>query len=405
MITTSVIVVSRHRPDDLRLCLLSLHQQFRPNFEVIVVADPTGIAAVQALGFSQKVKLLSFDEPNISAARNLGLSVAAGEIIAFIDDDAVAEPTWLQRLIAPFDNPDVSASTGFVRGRNGISFQWKATTVDVFGRDTALDVPDHGQVFAGAKGHAIKTVGTNCAFRAALLREIGGFDPGYRFYLDETDTNMRLAELGLQTAVVPTAQVVHGFAQSAMRDKDRTPRDLTEIGASSARFLRKFAGKEGVVTGLTDLRLAQEKRLKKFQANGRLTDGAVKDLLATLEVGISRGKEADITALSPLSANTTEVLPFDTMGEGEGLIFKGRPRTLDRMKQDAALCIAQGQRASIFAFDSSARFHRVWFEEPGIWVQSGGLFGKSDRDDPLLAVWRRSRRFEREISRSQAMKK
>ena len=118
----SVVIVSRRRPALLRRCLLGLTQQDLPGFEVVVVADPAGIAAVQ--GFA--VKTVGFDEPNISAARNLGIAQAGGEVVAFIDDDAVPEPTWLSRLTVPFSDPAVIAATGFVRGRNGVSFQWKA---------------------------------------------------------------------------------------------------------------------------------------------------------------------------------------------------------------------------------------------------------------------------------------
>ena len=104
----SVVIVSRHRPALLRRCLLGLTQQDLPGFEVVVVADPAGIAAAQ--GFAAKTVV--YDEPNISAARNLGIAQAAGGIVAFIDDDAVPEPTWLSRLSAPFVDAQVIAATG-----------------------------------------------------------------------------------------------------------------------------------------------------------------------------------------------------------------------------------------------------------------------------------------------------
>ncbi|WP_372887787.1 glycosyltransferase family 2 protein, partial [Shimia sp.] len=121
----SVVIVSRGRPQALARCLTGLSQQTHPSFETIVVADPSGCAAVNDGAFSGLVKLVAFDEANISAARNLGIARAAGELVAFIDDDAVPEPTWLAHLVAPFDSdPEVMAAGGFVRGRNGISFQW-----------------------------------------------------------------------------------------------------------------------------------------------------------------------------------------------------------------------------------------------------------------------------------------
>src|SRR5690606_23264203 len=158
------------------------------------------------------------------------------------DDDAVPEPTWASRLAAPFAHPRVGAAGGFVRGRNGISFQWRALAVDHLGQDHPLEVDPEGvSLHEGTATRAVKTQGTNCAFRRAGWLAAGGFDPAFRFYLDEADVNLRLAAAGHLTAVVPRAEVIHGFAASARRRADRVPADLTDIGASTAVFLRRHA--------------------------------------------------------------------------------------------------------------------------------------------------------------------
>ena len=108
----SVVIVSRGRPQSLARTLTGISQLQYWNFEVVVVADPEGIASAAALPFSDDLKLVPFDTPNISAARNLGLRHAAGEIIAFIDDDAVPEPMWLRHLVAPASQSDVAAMGG-----------------------------------------------------------------------------------------------------------------------------------------------------------------------------------------------------------------------------------------------------------------------------------------------------
>ncbi|WP_420014187.1 glycosyltransferase family 2 protein [Tateyamaria sp.] len=125
-VMVSVVVVSRDRPTALLRCLTGLNQLQYLNFEVVVVADPKGEAAVARSPFADLVKLVGFDRANISEARNLGISHAAGDVVAFIDDDAVPEPTWLTQLVAPARRPNVAAMGGYVRGRNGISFQWRA---------------------------------------------------------------------------------------------------------------------------------------------------------------------------------------------------------------------------------------------------------------------------------------
>lgn len=279
-LTVSVVIVSRDRPEALRRCLLGLSQQFFHPFEVVVVADPAGMEAVANLPPAEAAKRVPFDEPNISAARNLGIAAAAGEIVAFIDDDAVPEPTWLQYLTAPFARPEVDAAGGFVRGRNGISWQSRASWVDRAGQPHPLDVPQEAvALLPGSPQRAIKTEGTNMAFRRAWLAENGGFDPRYRFFLDETDVNMRLAATGAMTALVPLAQVHHGFAASARRTADRVPRDLTEIGASWAIFLSRYCPEPDRDEAWAEARAKERRRLLQHMVDGSLEPGDVKRLL------------------------------------------------------------------------------------------------------------------------------
>ena len=228
-VPVSIVIVSRNRPEALRRCLTGVGQlQYAP-FEVIVVADPAGIAAVRDLPFTDALKLVNFDTANISVARNLGIAQAAGEVVAFIDDDAVPEPQWLRHLMAPAAQPDVAAMTGFVRGRNGISFQYRARQLNALGEPEHLDVDaETPSVMLPSPSRAIKTEGTNMAIRRDVLVEMGGFDPAFHYYLDETDLNMRLARAGHATAIVPLAEVHHGFAANAMRSANRVPRDLSQ---------------------------------------------------------------------------------------------------------------------------------------------------------------------------------
>ncbi len=125
--SVSVVVVSRARPGELRRCLLGLFQLDYPAFEIVLVADPLGLRAAEASGYQGRIKTVAFDEANISAARNLGIQAAAGEIVAFIDDDAVPEPAWLTHLSAAFEADDVEAAGGYVRGRNGdrVPIPWR----------------------------------------------------------------------------------------------------------------------------------------------------------------------------------------------------------------------------------------------------------------------------------------
>lgn len=389
----SVIIVSRHRAAVLRRCLLALSQQDHTHFEVIVVADPDGIGAAQSTGIV--LKSVPYDEANISTARNIGLAQAAGEIVAFIDDDAIAEPTWLSRLTAGFENTKVVAATGFIRGRNGISFQWQACEVDSAGSDHPL--PSDAALYVGTPSRAVKTQGTNCAFRRAALAAIGGFDPAFRFFLDEADVNLRLAGQGL-TAVVPDAQVHHGFAQSARRSADRIPTSLHEIAASIAVFLRRHAPEMLEQETIPAIE-AQRARVAKLLTQGRIGKPEADQLLCSLASGWDDGIARLFLPCLPLQPAQTEFLPLPTTGPRSGQVIAGRFWQKARLLRKASEAAAKGQVVTVICLAPTIRAHRIMFTDQGFWLQSGGLFGWSTRQGSRLRLTLFRARVAEEIAR------
>ncbi len=374
----SVIVVSRHRAGALKRCIAGLLQQDYAATEVIVVADPAGLAAA---GSTPGLKSASFDTANISAARNFGLSLAAGEVVAFIDDDAVPEPTWAGRLVAPFANQSVVAATGFVRGRNGISYQWRASKVDAAGKDHPLDVPlEATSLHAGTPDRAIKTQGTNCAFRTSTLRQIGGFDPALRFFLDEADVNLRLAPFGL-TAIVPIAQVHHGYLASARRRGDRVPLDLTEIAASTAVFLRRHAP-DTLATGHARLSAEQRTRALRHMIAGRIEPRDVNRLMATLAVGWSDGLARSMGECAALPDPKAAFQALPGLSPRPGLMLSGRSKHRSALLAQATLAAAKGQIVTVLCLSPGWKRHGHRFDEAGFWEQTGGLWGRAERTGP-----------------------
>ncbi|MBT8476871.1 MAG: glycosyltransferase family 2 protein [Alphaproteobacteria bacterium] len=381
----SVIIVSRGRPETLSLCLSALGQQYHPGFEIVVVADAPGCAAARAHRLGSEIRIKGFETANISAARNLGLSNAGGDIIAFIDDDAFAEPTWLARLTAPLTDPSVAAVGGFTRGRNGISPQWQGRLIDTEAQHHPLEVSEAPwQVFDPAPGTAIRTEGANCAFRRNALAELGGFDTAYRFFLDDADLNMRISRAGLKTALVPMAQVVHVTAPSEQRDAQRMPRDLFEIGASAACFLGRYALDERRASALEAIRDDQRRKLLRHMVAGHCVPGDVARLLERFDAGAAKGRDR------PSSANWVDTdqacfVPAPSIRPTRRHVVIGGWRTNARRLKDTALAEEErGAIVSLMIFSASARFHRVSYQAPGIWVQTGGVWGRSIRSKPLF---------------------
>ncbi|WP_088622887.1 glycosyltransferase family 2 protein [Oceanicola sp. 22II-s10i] len=398
--TVSVIVVSRGRPVSLTLCLTGLARLYYPAYEIIVVADRTGLAAVRAAGFAEEIKTVGCDEPNISAARNLGIAEAAGEIVAFIDDDAVPEPAWLDHLVQGFRFPEAAAAGGYVLGRNGISFQWKARSVDHTGLAQPLDVPGDAPVLlTPADGRAIKTEGTNMAVRRDVLAEMGGFDPAYRFYLDETDLNLRLARAGHATAIVPLALVHHAYAESDRRTRTRAPLDLFEIGASTAVFLRRHCPEEEHARIFQRLREGRRRALIGYMVDGRIEPRDVARLMRRLDEGIADGIARPVSQMPPIARAQHWFLPFESRASGETKVIGGRLVRARRHRQKARQAAEQGHTVSLFLLSRTALAHRVRFTRDGVWEQIGGLWGRSGRDKGRVRLTTFARRINDEAFR------
>lgn len=390
----SVVVASHGRPGALRRCLTALGQSAHPAVEAVVIADTEGLAAVASLPNADRIKTLLQAEPNLSRARNDGIARAGGAVVAFLDDDAVPEPTWAGRVAQAFaGSPDLVAVTGPVLGRNGISLQWGPVAVDRQGRDIALADPDTPL----PPKTVLKLHGTNMALRREVLIALGGFDAAFRYYLEDTDLALRLADAGHRARWLPDAQVHHAFAASVRRTEDRVPLDLHDIGASTAVFLRKHAPSDRD-DALRRLAEDQRKRLFRFVRRRKLGARDLEALMRSLRAGIDEG----------LARGHSET--GDIRGDAGFLPLTDRPFTRDvvlcrrgfaarGLRAEAERLTGTGSRVTLLLLDPTPRAHKVRFNPGGWWEQTGGLYGRSDRTTPRLQLWRAKTRLSAELRR------
>lgn len=388
----SVVVVSRHRPAHLRLCLTALRLQDHPEFEIIVVADPDGLAVLPDL----KIKRAAFDVANISEARNIGIDLSAGEVIAFIDDDSIAEPGWLTALSRPFHNPDVIAATGWTRDRTGFGWQTRTQRITRSGRATDLVPSPDMLLLAPECGAPVSTIGTNCAFRAANLRNIGGFDPVFAWHLDESDLNMRMADAcptGL-TAVVPQAQVTHARAGAALGGS-AAPR-LSLQGRSSAIFARRHGGQ----IPRSEAVAHQRGRLLRRMINGELDPFRVQPVLDTYSAGLAEGDTAPL--FPPPPPRNSGHHGFTSVSSGPRLppvILAGWRWQAGKLRAQAARSVREGAIVTVLLLTPTFTPHRLVLCKGGWFEQTGGLWGASDPDDPAVQFTRLQPRISKETGR------
>src|SRR5574341_2112739 len=115
----SIVVCSRDRAEWLQRCLASLTKLEYERFEVVVVDNASRDDATARVVAATPFRYVREERPGLDWARNRGARETRHDIIAYLDDDARADPGWLRSLAAAFADPNVSAVTGLVRPAEG----------------------------------------------------------------------------------------------------------------------------------------------------------------------------------------------------------------------------------------------------------------------------------------------
>jgi glycosyltransferase involved in cell wall biosynthesis len=113
--TITVAICTRERPNDLERCMTSLKASTERPFEILVIDNaPESDSTRRVVERFPGVEYYREVQRGLSAARNAALEQARGEIVAFIDDDAIAHPSWIERALRAFADPEVMVVTGLV---------------------------------------------------------------------------------------------------------------------------------------------------------------------------------------------------------------------------------------------------------------------------------------------------
>jgi len=169
-----------------------------PDYEVIVVDDGSRDATA-AIARKYSARVIRTENNGLSNARNTGMAAATGEIVAYLDDDAVPDPHWLQYIAATF------MTTDFV-GVGGPNIAPPGDGMIAECVDNAPGNPVHVLVSDREAEHI---PGCNMAFRKAALEAIGGFDGQCRIAGDDVDVCWQLQARGWKIGYSPAAMVWH----------------------------------------------------------------------------------------------------------------------------------------------------------------------------------------------------
>lgn len=218
----SVVINTYNRANSLKRTLESLYYQRDSNFEVVVVNGPSTDNTLDVLKeYEGKIKLIDCPERNLSVSRNLGIEASSGDIVAFIDDDAIADCNWTNDIISAYTDKKVGGVGGLVYDHTGMKLQYKYSACDRMGNTDFTIEPPFGQYCYPHADKFLYLQGTNCSFRKSCLQKIGGFDEEFEYYLDEVDVCMRIMDAGYDIKPVDSAIIHHKYMKSFLRNEEK----------------------------------------------------------------------------------------------------------------------------------------------------------------------------------------
>jgi GT2 family glycosyltransferase len=211
----SVIVVTRNRKEDLYRCLESVAQQRYENIETIVVDNGStdGTAGFVRERYPRCTLCISEKNAGTSITRNAAIKLSSGEYIWFLDSDAYITDHRLGQVLVSLleKNPNIGAVGG--EGVVDTNHQIVGVKRQILERNGML----RSEFLLDLKPLEFRLVeclpACNLFARRKALQEIGGFDPLFFFFLEDTDLTYRMRKAGYQLGVLGRMPVIHNFSE------------------------------------------------------------------------------------------------------------------------------------------------------------------------------------------------
>lgn len=198
----SVIVIVLNGERNIDNCIKSLIKQTYPSdfYEIIVVDNGSSDSTVDR---AKKFPVRIAYEPiqGIPMARNHGIKLAQGSIIAFTDSDCIADPNWLKRLIAPYRNPEI----GIVGGSIHNITSEKENIIERFFLTTNFIAPP--RQFRDSSYSYFTTA--NVSYRKDAIMKAGYFDVRLKRCSDVDLSRKVQLNIGLKAAFVENSIIFH----------------------------------------------------------------------------------------------------------------------------------------------------------------------------------------------------
>ncbi len=238
----AVVICTRDRPRHLDQCLAAVSRLVYPRFSVVVVDNVSQDGRVREVAARWNARYVLEPVAGLSRARNKGASVSDGDIVGYLDDDAIPEPDWLSGMVEAFRDPLVMAATGRVYPpANCIGPEPRPELIRrfEFGGPVAYAVDRQTPGWFELVNFSGLGLGTNMAFRRCAFEVWDGFDTrlGRGAPLEGAEEMFAFSSLvtkGHKVAYTPRAVVTHPCQVTAI---ELQARYLTNLRALLAYMM------------------------------------------------------------------------------------------------------------------------------------------------------------------------
>jgi glycosyltransferase involved in cell wall biosynthesis len=249
-ISVVICIYTEKRWDDVLLAIDSVQQQSISPREIIVIVDhnPRLLERVRA-HVTGVVVAENSELRGLSGARNSGIRAAGGAVVAFLDDDAVAAPRWLEELQAGYKDPAVIGVGGAIKPR------WVDGRPPWFPEEFNWVVGCTYRGVPSTATHVRNFLGCNMSFRREVFQAIGSFRNGMGrvgtrpLGCEETELCIRAVQYRPNNVLLykPSARVYHRVPANRARWSYYLSRCYSE-GLSKAQVARFVGTKDGLAS-------------------------------------------------------------------------------------------------------------------------------------------------------------
>ena len=379
----SVVINTYNRAKSLAVTLDALKYQTHDDFEVVVVNGPSTDHTAELLAARPEVRAVDCAERHLAVSRNIGIDAAAGDVVAFIDDDAVPEPRWLADLERSYGDARVGGVGGLVLDGTGTKPQFRYSVCSRVG-ETDFDRHPPFDVYntPGADPY-MYLQGTNCSFRRDVLEHVGGFDEEIEYNYDESELCGRIIDAGWRLETRDDGAVHHKVLPSHMRGKNvhdpfipikNRTYFAVRVGREAGRPMADIVSSLGVY--ISGLRAGAHAAVALGEATDAEAEFYLRRLDEGFELGFERGLEGRRKGRSIASRPDSSFRPYPTIrSEGRRLTvcfitLDHPPRPVGGISRFTAELAqgfaAAGHEAHVVTRDDDRPYH-IEFEH-GVWV-------------------------------------